>query len=142
MDESVLAKLARFRRGVFRLVFLALVLIAAWLLNHLGAGSGLGLLPEPSIVATPHSHPVPGSLVATSQAMQVTIREDGYFVDGNQKSIPDIVESASHARSASGPAVRIVSGPESRVGAERDLEMALDGANLPWTLEAGSANAP
>jgi hypothetical protein len=142
MDESVLAKIARIRRGAFRIVFLALVLIAAWLLDHLGAGSGLGLLPEPSIVATAPSRPVQGSLLITSQAMQVTIREDGYFIDGNQKSLSDIVEDASHARPATGPAVRIVSGPESRVGAERDLEMALDEANLPWTLEAGTAEAP
>jgi hypothetical protein len=142
MDESVLAKFARLRRGAFRLVFLACVLIAAWLLDHIGSGSGFGLLPEPSVVEMPHSHPVDDSPLIIPQAMQVTIREDGYFVDGNQKSIPDIVEAASHSRPASGPAVRIVSGPESRVGAEKDLEMALDKANLPWTLEAGTANAP
>ena len=140
MDESVLARLRRIRKIVSRGVFVILVVVAAWILNHLG-GNGMGVLPDSGKTALPQpSTPAPSG--ATTQAMQVVIREDGYYVGGDEQTIEQIVASAAEARSASGPAVKIISGPDSRVGAEQDLETALNNAHLPWTLESGPADAP
>jgi hypothetical protein len=144
MDESILTKLRRLRRKVFAGGTVLAIAALAWLLTHLGSGggSGLGLSPAPGhIDLSPPQSSMP-SLADTSTAVQVIVRDDQYFVAGIRQTIDQIVTSAQAARRSDSPAVKIVSEPDSRVGAERDLELALDDAHLSWALEAVPADAP
>ena len=43
MDETILIKFRRFRRRVIGVAVVGLIFVVAWLMNHLGPGTGLGL---------------------------------------------------------------------------------------------------
>ena len=104
----------------------ALVLLLVWLLNHLGSGAGLGTGSgsNQSPAGANASPPPP----ATS--MQVVIRDDRYLIQGKEVPLDQVVGQAA------GATVRIVSGPDARMGAEKGLESALDAAHVSWALEA------
>jgi hypothetical protein len=113
----------------------ALVLLVAWVLNHLsGHGGGSGDASIGTAVA-------PAAPAQATQTMQVVIQDDRYLVSGKDMTLADIV-SAAGAGHADGPAIKIVSGPDSRLGTERELENALDAAHLAWGLEAQPATEP
>jgi hypothetical protein len=103
----------------------ALVLLCAWLLNHLGSGPGLA-----TGSGSNNSPPAPAGAAQPAATMQVVISEDRYLVEGTDVPLDQVV-----ARAGSGK-VRIVSGPDARMGAERELETALDSAHVSWALEA------
>ena len=145
MDETILLKLRRLRRRVFGGGFAVLVIALGWLLSHLGSGggSGLGLSPAPGHIDLSTPKPTsPPTLPPTSDAVEVIIRDDQFMVDGSQETIQQIVGAAQSAHPVDGPAVKIVSEPDSRVGAQRDLELALDDAHVSWALEAMPSDAP
>jgi hypothetical protein len=111
----------------------ALVLFVAWALNHLlGHGGGEdGSAPqatEPHVIESPQSQPAP--LVASGEALEVTVQEDRYLVGGKDVPMEQIVSSAK-----AGAKVKIISGPNARLGAEKDLENALAVANQTWVVE-------
>jgi hypothetical protein len=104
-----------------------LAFLLAWVLTHLGAGiGGGGGTASQDTSATTHS-----PATQAGPPMEVVIQEDRYTVDAKELTLYQIV-----AMAAASPSVKIVSGPDSRMGAERDLEKALDDAHLSWSLEA------
>ena len=103
-----------------------LAVLIAWVLTHLGGGFGGG-----SNFDTQHGPPA--SQPVQSQpggAMQVVISGDRYLVEGKDVSIEQAVGMAKGAA-----AVRIVSGPDSRMGAKLDLKKAMDVAHVAYMLE-------
>jgi hypothetical protein len=102
-----------------------LALLIAWVLTHLGSGTGSGT-PGSQNSQPPDQHvqTQPGG------AIQVVISGDRYLVEGNDVSIEQAVAMARGAAS-----IRIVSGPDSRMGAKMDLEKAMDSAHLSYTVE-------
>jgi hypothetical protein len=112
-----------------------LVLLFSWMLSHLGAGVGTGSGP-----GNPDSHSGQSATTQPAEPIEVTIRGDGYFVGAAESTIDKIVADAA-ARSGE-PAVKIVAGPDSRRGAEHDLEKSLDDAHITWALDAEPVATP
>jgi hypothetical protein len=104
-----------------------LALLIAWVLTHFGAGLG-----GSGSLAPQSSSPPPAARVRPEPAgsMQVIVSGDRYLVDGNVLTMDEVM---AMARSAS--AIRITSGPDSRVGATMDLEKAMESAHLSYTME-------
>ena len=140
MDDSMLAKFRRFRRRVLGVGIMALIFLVAWMMNHLGPGTGIGL-GTGIVPGDNHTTELPRpSPVVSAEPMRVVVQDDQYLVGGSDKSIQQIVQAAQASSPSSGAAVKIVSGPDSRVGAQHDLEAALDNAGLSWSLEADPTN--
>lgn len=125
-----------------------LVLAAGWLLDHLTGEAGSGLLEgngqAPMSQVAPSAPPA-SPATAPVKPIEVTIREDGYLVDAQEESKDQIVAAAQAAIAGgalNGPAVKIITGPDSREGAQSDLQNALDDAHIPWALEAEPASKP
>jgi hypothetical protein len=110
----------------------ALVLFVAWALNHLmgHGGGGEGNAPQASETTHVIESPQPVPLVASGEALEVTVQEDRYLVGGKDVPMEQIVSSAK-----AGAKVKIISGPNSRLGSERELESALDAARQVWAIE-------
>jgi hypothetical protein len=112
-----------------------LAFLFAWILSHLGAGVGTG-----NGAGSEAAQSAASAATQPAGPLEVTIRGDGYWVDDSESTIDKIVAAAA---GRTGPtAVRIVAGPDSRLGAERDLEKSLDQARLTWSLEAEPVAAP
>jgi hypothetical protein len=136
MNDSVLAKFRRLRRRFLGAGIVVLIFVVAWLMNHLGPGTGLGLgagLVPGSKQAVDLPRPTPTD---SPEPMRVVVQDDRYVVAGSEQTLQQIVQAAQTSHPAGGAAVKIVSEPDSRVGAQRDLEAALDQAGLSWSLEA------
>ena len=143
-----------------------LALVARWIFGLLpGHGTGNGAPETPagngsSQVAPATTNPVATSMPATpdvtasvppthaateptadaSKTMQVTIHEHQFLVDGQAQTVAQIV-SAAQAKTGATPAVKIIAGPDLRVGAEKELEAALDAAGARWEVW-GEATRP
>jgi hypothetical protein len=104
-----------------------LALLIAWVLTHFGAGMG-----GSGSLAPQNSPQQPAAPVQAQPAgsMQVIVSGDRYLVDGNEMTLDQVM---AKARSAS--AVRITSGPDSRMGATMALERAMETAHLSYTME-------
>jgi hypothetical protein len=114
-------------------LLVALILILSWILSNFagrgaGAGEGPGGGSSPAAVER-------GDSGSPRTPIQVFIQEDRYLVDGKEMTLDQILAAAGPG-GGSAAAVKIVSGSDSRLGAERDLENALDSKHLPWALEA------
>jgi hypothetical protein len=103
----------------------ALVLLCAWLINHLGGGVGMATGSGQDHPAAAHSPPP-----VSTTPLQVVIQGDRYLVEGKEVALDQVVGRAA------GSPVRIVSGPDARMGTQKDLESALDAAHVSWALEA------
>jgi hypothetical protein len=109
-----------------------LAAIIGWVLSHLGGG-GLG---AGGTAGSSQDAPAHTAAAQSGGTMEVQIREDGYFVDGSEMTPDQIVAAAGSS------AVKVVSGPDSRMGALRDLEKVLDTAHISWALEAQPVSGP
>jgi len=129
-------KTPRFIRKFFtRLGVLAVLILAvAWLISHIGpGGGGSGWVGIPSS----SSPPPQSSGTDLTKAVQIEIHGDQYLIDGQAQSIDQVLAAAKGA-----PSVKIVTGSDSRVGAQSDLQKALDNAHIAWTLESNPATQP
>jgi hypothetical protein len=106
-------------------VLTALILLCAWLINHLGGGAGLA-----TGSGSNNSPPAPPAAPTPATTMEVRIRDDRYLVQGKEVPLDQVVGQAAGAN------VKILSGPDARMGTERDLETALNAAHVSWALEA------
>jgi hypothetical protein len=123
------------RKFFTRLALLAaLILAVAWLISHISpGGGGSGWVGIPS-----SNSPAPqGSGTDSTKAVQIEIHGDQYLIDGQSQSIDQVLAAAKAA-----PGVKIVTGSDSRVGAQNDLQKALDNAHIAWTLESNPATQP
>jgi hypothetical protein len=114
-----------------------LVLLLAWVLSYFtghGPGAGGGAVAGPSQAAAQ-------SAAAPKDPIEVVIQEDQYLVAGRPMTLDQVLAAAGPARPGSA-AVKIVSGSDSRLGAERELENALDARHLPWSLESEPLGQP
>jgi hypothetical protein len=105
-----------------------LAIIIGWILSHLGGGLGSG-----GGASGSGTSPVKTTGGGQNPVVQVVVREDGYYVDDKPLTLSEVLAAAGP--SVAGPPVKIIGGPDSRMGAERDLENAFNTAHIPWVAQ-------
>jgi|GEM_PF-5974794 len=140
-DEKPTWLQRRMRRLMIRAGAIGLlVIVMAWILSHfLGHGNGSGSGSGSGMTTSTQPASTAQGVIQSAEPLEVVIHEDRYVSDGREMTTAQIIAGAAgHAA----PAVKIISGADSRLGSQRDLESALDAAHVSWAIESEPVSAP
>jgi hypothetical protein len=133
--------LDKIRRGGRRVIYagvVAAIVFVAWILSHfMGGGAGLGVGGSLENANAPRSTP-PVLSTQPTEAMVVVVTGDRYMVSGREMTLASIIAAAGNPQPGR-TAVMIVSGPDARLGTQKDLQNALDAAGLSWGMQTEPA---